>query len=130
MAKDLCASVDAYIAAQPQAAQSALAQVRRAIRGAVPSAEETISYQMPTYKLDGCRLLYFACWKKHYSLYPASKELIAAFRAQLAPYSINRSTLQFPIAEPVPADLIRRIALFRVQEITGRKPPKKSRPAR
>ena len=73
-------SVDAYIAAQPEAAQRALDRVRRTIQKAVPKAEESISYKIPTYKLHGERLLYFAGWKQHYSLYPATKRLLAALQ--------------------------------------------------
>lgn len=125
MAKPDFPSVDAYIEAQPPAARATLEQVRAAILRAVPAVEESISYQMPTYKLDGERLLYFAGWKKHYSLYPASPELIATFGKELAPYAVNKNTIQFPIAGPVPAELIRRIAIFRVEEIAGRKNPEK-----
>jgi uncharacterized protein YdhG (YjbR/CyaY superfamily) len=111
-------SVDEYLAAQPETAQSALRRVRSTIRKAVPEAEESISYRIPTYKLQGERLLYFAGWKKHYSLYPATKRLLEAFKNNLGNAEIVKSTLQFSLAEPVPVKLIERIAKFREKEIS------------
>lgn len=109
-------SVDEYIAAQPAATQAALNQVRRAIRKALPNAEEVISYKMPAYRLHGEIALYFAGWKRHYSLYPAGKRLVAALQDQLAHYKVSKGTIQFPLSEPVPAKLIERIAKFRAKQ--------------
>jgi len=106
-------SVDAYIASQPEAVRSILARVRSAIRKAVPEAEEAISYKMPTYTLYGGRLLYFAVWKRHYSIYAATEQVVAAFQHELAPYQIEKGTIRFPLSEPVPEKLIGRIAKFR-----------------
>jgi uncharacterized protein YdhG (YjbR/CyaY superfamily) len=114
-------TIDEYIAAQPETAQRALGQVRNAIRNAVPKADETISYKMPTYKLNGERLLYFAGWKQHYSLYPATKHLIAALKDDLKPYDVVKSTVRFSLTEPVPTKLIERFAKFRAQEIAKAK---------
>ena len=113
-------SVDEYIASQPDGAQTALHRVRRAIRKTVPQAEETISYKMPTYRLHGERMLFFAGWKRHYSLYPATKRLVQAFKADLAPYEITKGTIRFPLSEPVPVKLIERIAKFRAKELSQR----------
>jgi uncharacterized protein YdhG (YjbR/CyaY superfamily) len=110
-------SVEDYIAAQPAASQAVLGRVRSVIRKAAPKAEETISYKIPTYKLDGERLLYFAGWKKFYSLYPATRTLLAAFASELEPFEINKSTIRFPLSAPVPAKLIERIVKFRVKEV-------------
>jgi uncharacterized protein YdhG (YjbR/CyaY superfamily) len=110
-------SVDEYIASQPEAVQGTLARVRRIIRKAVPSAEELISYQIPAYKLHGSPVLYFAGWKQHYSLYPATGRVVAAFKDELAPYQISKGTIRFPLSEPVPARLIGRIAKFRAKEV-------------
>jgi uncharacterized protein YdhG (YjbR/CyaY superfamily) len=112
-------TVDEYIEVQPEMAQRALSRVRSAIRKAVPKAEESISYRMPTYKLNGDRLLYFAGWKLHYSLYPATKRLLAALKDDLKPYEVVKSTVRFSLAEPVPTKLIERFAKFRAQEING-----------
>jgi uncharacterized protein YdhG (YjbR/CyaY superfamily) len=115
-----CKSVDEYIASQPEAAQDALRRVRGAIRKAVPGAEETISYKMPTYKLRGGLVLYFAGWRRHYSLYPASAHVVAAFKDGLAPYEVRKGTIRFPLSEPVPVKLIERIAKFRAKEVAER----------
>jgi uncharacterized protein YdhG (YjbR/CyaY superfamily) len=116
VAKTKFKSVDEYITSQPDAVQGVLKLVRNIIRKAVPKAEETISYQMPTYKLNGRPVLYFAGWKQHYSLYPASGHLVAAFQDALAPYEISKGTIRFPLSEPVPVKLIERIAKFRAKE--------------
>jgi uncharacterized protein YdhG (YjbR/CyaY superfamily) len=108
-------SVDDYIGAQLEPVQVKLARVRGAIRKAVPGAQEVISYNMPTYILDGARLLYFAVWKKHYSLYAATEDVVAAFREELAQYEIDKGTIRFPLSEPVPVKLIGRIAKFRAR---------------
>jgi uncharacterized protein YdhG (YjbR/CyaY superfamily) len=113
-------SVDEYIAAQPLAAQGVLRRVRDTIRKAVPGAEEMISYKIPTYKLQGALVVYFAGWKQHYSLYPAGERLAAEFRDELAPYGVHKGTIRFPLSEPVPVKLIGRIAKFRAKEVAGR----------
>ena len=76
-------SVDEYIAAQPEAVQDVLALVRGTIREALPKADEVISYKIPTYKLRGEPVLYFAGWKRHYSLYPVSDHVVAALKEDL-----------------------------------------------
>ena len=116
MAKTDFKSVDAYIASQPEAARRALKSVRNAIRKAVPAAEEVISYQIPTYKLHGGRVLFFAAWKQYYSIYPATGRVLAAFKKELAAYDVKKSTIHFPFSEPIPVKLIERIAKFRAKE--------------
>lgn len=120
MAKANFQSVDAYIASQPEAVQGLLERVRSTIRKAVPGAEEVISYNIPTYKLHGSAILYFAVWKQHYSLYPAKDRLVAAFQDDLASYKISKGTIRFPLSEPVPVKLIERIAKFRAKEVAER----------
>jgi uncharacterized protein YdhG (YjbR/CyaY superfamily) len=124
MAKTNLKSVDDYIASQPEAAQGILKRVRGAIRGALPGAEEIISYKIPTYKMHGAVALYFAGWKHHYSLYPATVGLVASFKGDRAPYQINRGTIRFPLSQPVPVKLIGRIAKFRANEVAGREKAK------
>jgi len=122
-------SVDEYIASQPEAVQDVLKRVRSAIRKAVPTAEEVISYKIPTYKLPGGPVIYFAGWKQHYSLYPANARLIAAFKDELAPYEFNnKGTIRFPLSEPVPVKLIERIAKFRAKEVAAGKKAKAAAP--
>jgi uncharacterized protein YdhG (YjbR/CyaY superfamily) len=126
MAKSDFRSVDEYIASQPEALRGILKRVRDTIRRAVPEAEEVISYQMPTYLLNGDRLLYFAVWKKHYSVYAATQPVLAAFQEELASYDIDRGTIRFPLSEPVPVELIERIAQFRAKEVAQREKAKGS----
>jgi len=124
MAKTGFQSVDQYIAAQPEPVQRVLKRVRNAIRKAVPGVEEVISYKIPTYKLQGGPVLYFAGWKKHYSLYPATAHLVAVFHDDLAPYEVDKGTIRFPLSQPVPVKLIERIANFRAKEVAERQQPK------
>ncbi|HKB91162.1 MAG TPA: DUF1801 domain-containing protein [Opitutaceae bacterium] len=113
-------SVDEYLALQPKATRDVLDHVRGAIRKALPRAEEMISYQIPTYKLGGCPILYFAGWKQYYSLYPATDQVQAAFKDELAPYEINKRTIRFPLSRSVPVKLIERIAKLRAKEVAER----------
>ena len=111
-------SVDDYIAAQPAAVRPVLAKVRGAIRKGLPKAEESITYKMPTYKIDGRPVLHFAAWKKHYSVYPATEEILAACKKELAPYEIDKLTIRFPYAD-VPATLIAKLAKLRAKEVAA-----------
>jgi uncharacterized protein YdhG (YjbR/CyaY superfamily) len=117
MAKTDFKSVDEYIASHPEAVQGLLKRVRSTLRKAVPEAKEVISYKIPTYKLPGGPVLYFAGWKRHYSLYPATDHVVEAFKDDLAPYEVDKGTIRFPFSEPVPVKLIERIAKFRANEV-------------
>lgn len=122
MAKTDFNSVDEYIVSRPEGVRSALEQVRDAVRKAMPLAEEVISYQMPAYKLNGKVALYFAGWKDHYSIYPASAAASAAMAAafkDLARYEMSKGTIRFPLSEEVPVKLIEKIAKFRAKEAAG-----------
>ena len=111
-------SVDEYIASQPDHVGDILTRVRTVIRKAVPKADEVISYNIPAYKLHGGVVIYFAGWKKHYSLYPATRRLVGAFKKDLAPYEVNdKGTIRFPLSEAVPVKLIEGIAKFRAKEV-------------
>jgi uncharacterized protein YdhG (YjbR/CyaY superfamily) len=106
--------VDEYVAAQPEEVRGILESVRRAIRNAVPGADEVISYKIPTYKLHGRVVVHFGVWTEHLALYPGSLRGIAeAFKHELAPYEVAKGTIRFPLSEPIPLDLIERIAKFR-----------------
>jgi uncharacterized protein YdhG (YjbR/CyaY superfamily) len=120
MARTDFKSVDEYIASHPVELQSILQRVRGAIRKAVPDAEEAISYQIPAYRLPGGPVLYFAGWKQHYSLYPATARLVEAFRDDLAPYKVSKGTIRFPLSQAVPVKLIERLARFRAKEAASR----------
>jgi uncharacterized protein YdhG (YjbR/CyaY superfamily) len=128
MAKTDFKSVDEYIASQPEAVQGILGIVRSAIRKALPRADEVISYKLPTYKLRGEAVLYFAGWKQHYSLYPACTRLVAAFKDELGSYKVHKATIRFPLSEPVPVKLIERIAKFRAKEAADREKVKAAAP--
>ena len=130
MAKTDFKSVDEYIASQPEAVRGILERVRSTIRKAVPGAEEVISYKIPAYKLQGGPVLYFAGWRKHYSLYPATAGVVAAFKDDLAPYEVNKGTIRFPLSQPVPVKLIERIAKARAKEVAERAKPKAAAPKR
>lgn len=107
-------TVDDYISSFPANVQQILLRLRQIIRDAAPGAEEIISYNMPTYELHG-RLVYFAAWKKHVALYAAGSAA-NAYADELAPYIQDKGTLQFPLDEPLPVELVRRIVQYRVQE--------------
>jgi uncharacterized protein YdhG (YjbR/CyaY superfamily) len=128
MAKTDFKSVDEYIASQSEAVQGVLELVRSAIRKAVPNTEELISYKIPTYKLRGDPVIYFAGWKQHYSLYPATNHVVATFKDELAAYEVKKSTIRFPLSQPVPVKLIERIAKMRVKEVTEREKAKAAVP--
>jgi uncharacterized protein YdhG (YjbR/CyaY superfamily) len=128
MAKTDFKSVDEYIASQLDEVQAILALVRSAIRKAMPGADEVISYKIPTYKLNGRAVIYFAGWKQHYSLYPAGEQLVAAFKDGLASYKVDKGTIRFPLSQPVPVKLIERIAKFRAQEVAARQEAKPAAP--
>lgn len=113
-------SVDEYIAAQPEPVAARLRDLRKVIRKALPKAEETISYKMPAYRVNGRIALYFAGWKEHYALYPAGGLVADAFREALAPYEISKGTIRFQLSKPVPVRLIADIARFRVKELEER----------
>jgi len=128
MAKTDFQSVDEYIATHPPDVQAILQRVRSTIHKAVPKAEEAISYQIPTFKLHGSYVVYFAGWKQHYSLYPASRPLVAAFKDDLAPYEVNKGTIRFPLSQAVPVKLIAGIAKFLAKEADARAKAKAARP--
>ena len=109
-------SVSAYIAAQPPPARATLRRVRSVLRKALPGAEEVISYGIPAYRLEGRRVIYFAGWKKHYSIYPMTKGILAGLKDESAPHKVVKSTLQFPLLEPVPVAMISKIAKIRARE--------------
>jgi uncharacterized protein YdhG (YjbR/CyaY superfamily) len=109
MADQEFGSVEEYIGSFPADVQAILQQVRRAILDAVPGARETISYQIPTITLGGRPLLYFAGWKRHISVYPAPAG-DEALERRLGPYRSAKSTLKFPLSQPVPYDLIAQVA--------------------
>jgi uncharacterized protein YdhG (YjbR/CyaY superfamily) len=115
-------TMDDYFASQPEVARVKLSLVRAAIRRGVPEAQEVISYQIPAFRSGGRIFIFFAGWKNHYSIYPASESMLSAFGDELAPYKISKGTIRFPLTDPVPEELISRIAAFKSLETLKRVP--------
>jgi uncharacterized protein YdhG (YjbR/CyaY superfamily) len=107
-------SIDEYIATFPAETQKILQALRATIKAAAPDADEKISYQMPTFALKG-NLVHFAAHKNHIGFYPTPSG-IEAFKQELSIYEGAKGSIKFPIEEPLPLDLIRKIVKFRVAE--------------
>ena len=122
MTKMKSRSVADYLAEQPKASQRALRSVRRVIRKALPDTEEVISYGIPAYRVHGYVALFFAGWRDHYSLYPVNARLVAALKPSSVSYEVNdKGTIKFPLSEPVPENLIAKIAKMKGQEAAVRR---------
>ena len=107
-------NIDEYIAGFPRDVQQILQKIRTTIRRAAPQAEEVISYQMPTFRLEG-NLVHFAAFKNHIGLYPTPSGT-EKFREELSPYQTGKGSIRFPLDKPIPYGLIGRIVKFRVKE--------------
>jgi uncharacterized protein YdhG (YjbR/CyaY superfamily) len=112
-------SVDDYIQGQPEKVQRLLSQLRGLIARAAPKATEKISYQMPTFYLDG-NLVHFAAFKEHIGFYPTPSAIVE-FQEQLKAYKTSKGAVQFPMDQPLPASLITGMVKFRVAENTAKK---------
>ena len=117
--------MDEYIEACPDDVQRILKKIRQTIRKAAPEAIETISYGMPTFKLDGAYLVYFAAYKNHIGFYPLPLGNEAL--KELAPYQGPKGAVRLPIDEPIPYDLVRKMVLFRLKEHRAKKNSKDDR---
>ena len=107
-------TIDEYIASFPGDIQDILQKIRQTIKKAAPDAEETISYQIPTFKLHG-NLVHFAAFKKHIGFYPASKA-IEVFEKELTSYETSKGTIRLMLNDKIPYALIARITKYRVEE--------------
>ncbi len=107
-------TIDEYIKTFPEEVQVILQKVRSTIHSAAPEATEAISYQMPAFKLNG-NLVWFAAFKDHIGFYPIPSG-IEAFKEEVSPYIAGKGTLQFPLNQPIPYDLIEKIVTFRAKE--------------
>ncbi len=116
-------SIDEYIASFPKNIQIILQELRQAIKEAAPEAVEVISYQMPAFKQNGV-LVWFAAFKNHIGFFPKISA-IEAFKEKLSPYQKRKGTIQFPIDQPIPLELVKEIVRFRIKE--NNKAPKKSK---
>lgn len=117
-------TIDEYINTFPEDVRQILSELRKAIKEAAPQAEETINYQMPTFTLNG-NLVHFAAFKNHIGFYPTPTG-IEAFKKELAPYKGAKGSVQFPIDQPLPLPLIRKIVAYRVKENLEKKQKKRS----
>lgn len=115
-AKGQYKSIDEYIRSFPEPIQKKLLELRETIRKQAPQAQEKISYQMPTFFLNG-NLVHFAAYTRHIGFYPTASS-IGAFKSKLARYKNAKGSVQFPIEEPLPIELIKQIVKFRVAENT------------
>lgn len=111
-------NIDEYIATFPKDVQDILQQIRKTVLESAPGAEETISYGMPAFKLNG-NLVYFAGFQHHIGFYPIPTG-VEEFKAALSGYVTGKGSIQFPLDQPIPYDLITRIVKFRVEENLAR----------
>ena len=107
-------TIDAYISRYDEDVQAILQEFRRVLKEQAPDATEKISYQMPTFYLNG-NLVHFALQKNHIGFYP-SPSGVAAFKEELTEYKTSKGAIQFPLTKPIPYELVRRIVRFRVEE--------------
>ena len=112
--KNRVKTIDEYISLFPDDVQKILQEMRLTIRKSAPKAEEAISYQIPTFKLNG-NLVHFAAFKSHIGFYPTSSG-ITAFQKELSQFKSSKGAVQFPINKPIPFDLVRKIVKYRVKE--------------
>lgn len=119
--------IDAYVDGFTGATRRALEELRDLLRGALPGATETISYGIPTFDLNGQHVLHFAGYQRHVGLYPTPSGM-QAFDGELARYAQGKGSARFPLDEPLPLDLIRRIAVFRLDQVNaaGASKPRRS----
>ena len=117
-------TIDEYINTFPEDVRHILNELRQTIKDAAPQAEEVINYQMPTFTLNG-NLVHFAAFQNHIGFYPTPTG-IEAFKEELSNYKGAKGSVQFPIHEPLPLPLIRKIVAYRVKENLERKPKKSS----
>ncbi len=107
-------TIDEYISMFPDNVQIILEKLRQTIKESAPGAEEAISYQIPTFKLNG-NLVHFAAFKNHIGFYPTSSG-IEAFKRELSQYKGAKGSVQFPIDKPIPLNLVRKIVKYRIKE--------------
>lgn len=116
--RSAAASIDEYLADFPDAVRERLEQIRAVVHEVAPDATETISYAIPTFDLNGKHLVHFAGFSKHVGLYPTPQGM-TEFEDALSAYKRGKGSVQLPLDEPLPVDLIRRIVESRVAEVTG-----------
>jgi len=113
--KNQIKNTDEYIETFPKDVQNILEKMRQTIKKAAPEAVEAISYQMPTFKLNGKNLMHFAAFKNHIGFYPIPSG-IEAFKEELSLYKQGKGSVQFPMDKPIPYDLVKKIVDYRAKE--------------
>ena len=113
-------TIDEFVASFPKNVRNLLEELRGVIEESAPGAEETISYGIPTFDLNGKHLVHFSAYKSHVGFYPTSSG-IRAFKKELFPFKTSKGTVQFPLDKPIPFDLVKRIVKFRVKETESKK---------
>jgi uncharacterized protein YdhG (YjbR/CyaY superfamily) len=113
-------TIDEFIASFPKNVRIVLEELRRVIRESAPGVEETLSYGIPTFDLNGRHLVHFSAYKSHVGFYPTSSG-IEAFKKELSRFKTSKGTVQFPLDKPIPFDLVRKIVKFRVKETESKK---------
>ena len=109
-------TVEAYLAALPDDQRHALEKLRDTIRATLPDATEHVSYQMPAFKADGRFVVWYAAFKDHYSLYPASEGVRATLGKDIDTYLSSRGTIRFEYDQRLPSTLVKRIVKTRLKE--------------
>jgi uncharacterized protein YdhG (YjbR/CyaY superfamily) len=112
--KNKILTIDEYISGYPKNVQVILNNLRKIVKEVAPEAKETINYQIPTFQLKG-NLVHFAAYSKHIGFYP-TPSAISAFRKELSVYQGAKGSVQFPINQPIPYKLVKRIVEYRVKE--------------
>lgn len=110
-------SIDDYLAALPNSQKEILEIVRTTVGKMAPTASQAISYGIPTFKIDGHPLIYFAGYKSHIGIYPVTKAVKEKLGKQIAPYEAGKGTLRFSLTQPFPYKLIEKIVMVRLSEI-------------
>lgn len=109
--------IDAYIGKFPPKTRRILSRIRATVRKAAPGAQESITYGIPTLKVGGHPVIYFAGYKAHIGLYPVTPDVKAAFKKELARYKGGKGTVRFPLDEPIPYGVITKIVKFKLRKI-------------
>jgi uncharacterized protein YdhG (YjbR/CyaY superfamily) len=109
-------SVEEYLAELPDDRRAGLEQLRETIRSVVPEATETISYRIPTFKHQGRPVVYYAAFKDHYSVFPASEAVVEGLGDEIEPYLAGKGTIRFDHNDSLPVDLVKRIVQIRLRE--------------